>query len=457
MLHIQSRNVLGKEFLCIQDAEEYYHKYSYLKGFNVRKDDLRCDKNGLITVSTMRVNINCQKMVWVVKEFVTEHSHNLTSGKHMRFLRSHRNAKEYDMSILNSLKLVGIKTCRTMLTDFDADAIIDYMTAESEMDTKVFYKYDVNEDGMLGNLFWADSMSRNDYRNFGDVMSFDSTYKTNAYLRLLVIFVGVNHHNNTTVFGFRQLVDETVEMSTMHGKYPILIVSDGDKAMRKAIKSEILDPSIEFALGIFNGMFGPISEKWFYSIVYALYGSLHDSIRAETFMRDTFFGGMRSTQRSESTDAYLNRFLHCRLKLYEFIRQVDRSMARLRINEMKDDFDSLNEHPILVTHLVQLEKHIFEVYTRKIFELVLDEIKAEVKLSICNCVDDVDYQTYTFKNFTDIPCSHSFSVMKALNMHHILEILLMRRWTMNAQDVSELEISFNGTPQDLIQVASWTY
>ncbi|KAL5810472.1 hypothetical protein ACOSQ4_027040 [Xanthoceras sorbifolium] len=436
MLHIQSRNVLGKEFLCIQDAEEYYHKYSYLKGFNVRKDDLRCDKNGLITVSTMRVNNNCQKMVWVVKEFVTEHSHNLTSGKHMRFLRSHRNAKEYDMSILNSLKLVGIKTCRTMLTDFDADAIIDYMTAESEMDTKVFYKYDVNEDGMSGNLFWADSMSRNDYRNFGDVMSFDSTYKTNAYLRLLVIFVGVNHHNNTTVFGFRQLVDETVEMSSCILKtfllamlYPILIVSDGDKAMRKAIKSEILDPSIEFALGIFNGMFGPISEKWFYSIVYALYGSLHDSIRAETFMRDTFFGGMRSTQRSESTDAYLNRFLHCRLKLYEFIRQVDRSMARLRINEMKDDFDSLNEHPILVTHLVQLEKHIFEVYTRKIFELLL--------------------QT------ADIPCSHSFSVMKALNMHHILEILLMRRWTMNAQDVSELEISFNGTPQDLIQVASF--
>ncbi|KAL5745591.1 hypothetical protein ACOSP7_026737 [Xanthoceras sorbifolium] len=213
MLHIQSRNVLGKEFLCIQDAEEYYHKYSYLKRFNVRKDDLRCDKNGLITNkyveqtnrvrqpraqtcescrATMRVNINCQKMVWVVKEFVTEHSHNLTSGKHMRFLHSHRNVTDHMVDQPGSYASVGHtkRTCDTELI----------LSAEQY--------------GMLGNLFWADSMSCNDYRKFGDVMSFDSTYKTNAYLRLLVIFVGVNHHNNTTVFGFRQLVDETVEMSS---------------------------------------------------------------------------------------------------------------------------------------------------------------------------------------------------------------------------------------------------
>ncbi|KAL5743838.1 hypothetical protein ACOSQ2_026954 [Xanthoceras sorbifolium] len=50
-----TRDVLGKEFLCIQEAEGNYHKgnyhkYSYFKGFSVRKDDLRLDKNGLITV-----------------------------------------------------------------------------------------------------------------------------------------------------------------------------------------------------------------------------------------------------------------------------------------------------------------------------------------------------------------------------------------------------------------------
>ncbi|KAL5744215.1 hypothetical protein ACOSP7_027062 [Xanthoceras sorbifolium] len=48
MLHVQSSDVLGKEF--VEEAGEYYHKYLYLKGFSVRKDDLRRNKQRLITV-----------------------------------------------------------------------------------------------------------------------------------------------------------------------------------------------------------------------------------------------------------------------------------------------------------------------------------------------------------------------------------------------------------------------
>ncbi|KAL5767553.1 hypothetical protein ACOSQ2_014336 [Xanthoceras sorbifolium] len=448
MLHVQSCNVLGKEFLCIQEAEEYYHKYLYLKEFNVQKDDLHRDKNEGFRENkyvertnrvhqprgqtregcraATRVNFDPQKMVRGVKEFFIEHSYNLTSSKHTRFLCSHRNVKESDMSILHSLKAVGVGSyvsvghtkkdlqnridakCRTMLTDSNADVIIGYMTAKSETDTEFFYKYDVNEDGVLGNLFWVDYMSYNDYRNFSHVLCFDSTYKTNAYRRPLVIFVGVNHHNKTIVFGFRLLVNETVEtyswilktfLLAMHENYPILVVTNGDKAM--------LD------------MFGLHENEW----VKKMYSKRKQWV--ETFLSDTFFGAMRSTQRSENINAYLNRFLH-----YQW-RDCN--------NKMKDDVEKLNEHPILVTHLLQLEKHASEVYTRGIFQLVSDEIKAEMKLNIYNCVDD-DSQTYTFKKFgrgskiwntAAIPCSHSFSVMKALNMHHIPDTLLMSRWTMN--------------------------
>ncbi|KAL5834678.1 hypothetical protein ACOSQ4_014175 [Xanthoceras sorbifolium] len=510
MLHVQSCNVLGKEFLCIQEAEEYYHKYLYLKEFNVQKDDLHCDKNGLTTVyrwvcfkegfrenkyvertnrvhqprgqtregcrAATRVNFDPQKMVRGVKEFFIEHSYNLTSSKHTWFLCSHRNVKESDMSILHSLKAVGVKPsqvmdqmvhtkkdlqnridakCRTMLTDSDADVIIGYMTAKSETDTEFFYKYDVNEDGALGNLFWVDYMSYNDYRNFSHVLCFDSTYKTNAYRRPLVIFVGVNHHNKTIVFGFRLSVNETVEtyswilktfLLAMHENYPILVVTNGDKAMRKAIKPEMsgsihrlcswhLKRNVQtnFRDSGFTRSFTHCMNQWHSSVdmfglhenewVKKMYSKRKQWV--ETFLSDTFFGAMRSTQRSENINAYLNRFLH-----YQW-RDCN--------NKMKDDFEKLNEHPILVTHLLQLEKHASEVYTRGIFQLVSDEIKAEMKLNIYNCVDD-DSQTYTFKKFgrecylyttAAIPCSHSFSVMKALNMHHIPDTLLMSRWTMN--------------------------
>ena len=46
---------------------------------------------------------------------------------------------------------------------------------------------------------------------------------------------------------------------------------------------------------------------------------------AETFWRGYFFTGMRSTQRCESKNSYLHRFVNYKLKIYEFIHQIDRA------------------------------------------------------------------------------------------------------------------------------------
>ncbi|KAK0584827.1 hypothetical protein LWI29_019322 [Acer saccharum] len=85
--------------------------------------------------------------------------------------------------------------------------------------------------------------------------------------------------------------------------------------------------------------------------------------------------------------------------MYDFMSHINRVMSCLRNNEMKDDFDTINEHPVLVTHLLQLEKHAVEVYTRNTFDWVRDEIKSEAKHSVVNCVDDMDIVMYTFKKF----------------------------------------------------------
>ena len=61
----------------------------------------------------------------------------------------------------------------------------------------------------------------------------------------MVAFVGINHHKRTTIFGFAILIDETVEsyvwllqtfLSAMKQKKSISVITDGDKAMPKAIK-----------------------------------------------------------------------------------------------------------------------------------------------------------------------------------------------------------------------------
>ena len=110
------------------------------------------------------------------------------------------------------------------------------------------YKFNVDEESQLTNLFWADSTARMDYAYFRDVLAFDTMYRTNAYKKPLVVLVGVNHHHPTVVFGSALLIDESVGtyewvletfLIAMMNRKPISVVTDGDKAMRKAIKKAL--------------------------------------------------------------------------------------------------------------------------------------------------------------------------------------------------------------------------
>ena len=44
-----------------------------------------------------------------------------------------------------------------------------------------FYAIQCDEDGKAANLFWVDSRARFAYQCFGDVVSFDTTYRMNKY------------------------------------------------------------------------------------------------------------------------------------------------------------------------------------------------------------------------------------------------------------------------------------
>ncbi|KAL8551639.1 hypothetical protein ACS0TY_000642 [Phlomoides rotata] len=59
----------------------------------------------------------------------------------------------------------------------------------------------MNEEGRLLNVFWRDSMVQEDFGIYGDVMVFDTTYKTNKYDLICAPFVGVNNHLENIMFG----------------------------------------------------------------------------------------------------------------------------------------------------------------------------------------------------------------------------------------------------------------
>jgi hypothetical protein len=68
----------------------------------------------------------------------------------------------------------------------------------------------VGEDNKVRNLFWPYGNSRASYEEYGDVISFDTTYATNRYNLKFSPFVGINGHNDNMLFARAVLSDETI-------------------------------------------------------------------------------------------------------------------------------------------------------------------------------------------------------------------------------------------------------
>ncbi|XP_024042833.1 protein FAR1-RELATED SEQUENCE 7-like [Citrus clementina] len=225
----------------------------------------------------LRVNYDKLKGKYVVTKFIFYHTHRLVEPHETQFLRSHRLVDEADLAHTKALPQVGVKVGqfmnyksdqaggfhhvgymgkdmrniidpdhRAQIIDIDTEAAIAYLSARVDYDAGVYFEYTLDEENQLQNLFRTDTVGRYDCEQFVDVLAFDATYKKNAYKKTLVAFVGVNHHKRTIVFGFAILIDETVELyvwllqtflSAMKQKKPISVITDGDKAMLKVIKT----------------------------------------------------------------------------------------------------------------------------------------------------------------------------------------------------------------------------
>ncbi|XP_056695118.1 protein FAR1-RELATED SEQUENCE 5-like [Spinacia oleracea] len=93
----------------------------------------------------------------------------------------------------------------------DAQAVTDIMYLELEGDPNLFFRFRLDEKGKLRSLFWRDSMMMEDYGIFGDIVVFDTTYRTNRYNLICAPIVGINNHWNNCMFGCAFIGDEKIE------------------------------------------------------------------------------------------------------------------------------------------------------------------------------------------------------------------------------------------------------
>ncbi|XP_035837694.1 protein FAR1-RELATED SEQUENCE 6-like [Helianthus annuus] len=122
--------------------------------------------------------------------------------------------------------------------------VINRMTDKKQYLADYSFEYSVDDGKRLTGLFWADGLCKLNYMEFGDVISFDATFKTNRYKMVFVPFTGIdNHCRNVTVLA-GLLASESIEsykwllnsFLKSFGQQPNVVVTDQDPAMKQAIE-----------------------------------------------------------------------------------------------------------------------------------------------------------------------------------------------------------------------------
>ncbi|CAN6175475.1 unnamed protein product [Urochloa humidicola] len=144
-----------------------------------------------------------------VTKFFPEHNHPLANPESVHKLRSHKmRAQAHE---LGSGDLHRRKQGKGVQLG-DAGAALQYLEELQVGNPSVYYAVGVGPDGKSAvNFFWADAKSIIDYRSFGDVVCFDTTYGLNIYGRPFALFVGVDNHKQLLVFGAALLYDDSIQ------------------------------------------------------------------------------------------------------------------------------------------------------------------------------------------------------------------------------------------------------
>ncbi|KAE8729883.1 hypothetical protein F3Y22_tig00003096pilonHSYRG00073 [Hibiscus syriacus] len=277
----------------------------------------------------------------------------------------------------------------------DVNALISYFDYKKHDDPRFFMTYSVDKSGALHNLIWSDSTSRSDYTCFGDVIAFDTTYKDNLYGRPIMPIFGVNHHHNIIVFATSIIADETSQsfewvlknvLEAMMNKSPISVVTDGDKAIQRAIKSVIpyakhklcswnLSRNAQANTGDpkFTATFSKCKASWWtidefdihwHSIVFEFNVKNHPwvidkgntrHLWAQAYLTGHFFANTRSTQRCESMNASLTIALKNKKTYLDVVRAIEKGISRMRMNELKVDYLSSQTKPFHITKVITLK------------------------------------------------------------------------------------------------------
>ncbi|KAJ6829555.1 protein FAR1-RELATED SEQUENCE 9-like [Iris pallida] len=498
---------VGMKFDKVDEMYELYRKYAQQKGFSIKKRSSKKD-NGVLryvcfaccregkhkTESDTPLQpeptskIGCKAKLtarldldekWRISVLVPDHNHE-TSPSKSRFWRCNKKISNHVKKKLLLNDKAGIrmhknyytlvveaggyenvtfeeKDCRNLvqkerhlkLGEGDAMVIQNYFSKMQKQNTGFFFNIDLDKDGRLKNIFLADGRCREAYKEFGEVVTFDTTYLTNKYDMPFALFVGVNHHGQSTLFGCGLVSNEHTQtfvwlfrtwLDCMGGCAPRSIITDQDCSMKSAV--EIVFPDAKHRWCLWHIMkkipeklrsyneYEKIKSK-LKSVVYdtqspqefeqdwsemlekyknlkqsdwlsTLYAEKHRWVPC--FVKTTFWAGMSTTQRSESMNAFFDGYVHSKTSLKLFVQQYENALRYKMEKEIKSDAKSFSK-TIPTTTPYEMEKQAQSVYTIAKFKEFQQELIGKMFCEVIGVQEDTPVKMYDVQEEVWIPKS----------------------------------------------------
>jgi hypothetical protein len=447
-----------------EQAYRLYCDYGHSMGFSVRKGkqyyftgtkvirtkDYYCSKEGLkddeqlteANFNKPETRTNCKAMVrfrvdsegqWRVIQIIPEHNHELVPPEEIHLLRSVRTLSVPKPGALNamvnaeiqamhdSLRVNGDGTeCHsqisiqsyTLLEPEDAEALVGFLKRRTIEQGMFYWDVQVDQEGQMINFFWRDGRSRVDYDCFGDVVVFDTAYRTNKYNMICAPFVGVNHHMQNVMFGCAFMLDESSTsyewllksfLESMGGCPPKTIFTDQNDTISKAI--EVVLPETRHCLchwhieknlqshldtlndsGTFQSMFmkcmndcesgAEFEETW--AIMLHEYNLEEHQWLTDLFEqrhkwctalhKDAFDGGIQSLDRNLSSHSVLSSIDDESISPTDFVLEFDKLVGSWRTNESVEDIQCNQISAECTVKHNSILQQAAGVYTHKVYK-----------------------------------------------------------------------------------------
>ncbi|XP_071725469.1 protein FAR1-RELATED SEQUENCE 5-like [Rutidosis leptorrhynchoides] len=349
------------------------------------------------------------------------------------------------------------------IVESDAHISLQYLAKKKEDDLNFSYEYVCAAGGELLGMFWADNISKLNYQEFGDILSFDPTYNTNRYKMVFVPLTGVDNHKKLVVFGAALLSSETsmafcwflVCFLKTFGKEPVLVATDQYPAIKDAINIKLLPRNIfgndlysnkdflkwmnynfwdqQMTIDKFETCWKSLLDdfylhgaRWF-TDMYAL-----KEIWVPCFFSDTPMSAlMRTSSLSKSENSLCHKCKNKNSTIFEFLLRFDSILGKQRYTTRRLEFEM--DHKTISCSLEKDGRYLCKIQEKFLeprpswnYMVYIDLDTVETS---CSCM------LFTREGRL---CRHIFYVLNLFDIHTIPARNILKRWTREASMIFSL-------------------